>query len=333
MKISFITTVLNEQDSITAFLQSLSVQTQKPDEIIIVDGGSTDATASKISNFHPSTSLRPGLQISNKRIQFLKIKLIIKKGNRSVGRNEAVKNATGDIILVSDAGCILDKNWVKKITEPFNNKSIDVVSGYYIPVINNIFEKCLAAYTCVMPDKIDKNNFLPSSRSVAFKKSAWEKVGGYPEHLDTCEDLVFDKKLQKAGLRFVFQQDAIVYWKQEKNLIEAFLQLFNYAKGDGQAFYFRKQTPFLYFKSLIFIFVLAINIYTKSLYILIFLVGLLFLYALYSINKNYKYINNIKGLYILPILQVVSDIAVFSGTTFGLISGLNRIYNQEIKRR
>ena len=43
-KISFITTVYNEEDSIVEFLQSLKAQTCLPDEMIIVDGGSTDKT-------------------------------------------------------------------------------------------------------------------------------------------------------------------------------------------------------------------------------------------------------------------------------------------------
>ena len=193
MKLSIICTVLNEEKTIEKFIDSILKQTVAPDELVIVDGGSTDNTISKIQN-------------SKAKIQQygLKIKTIIKKGNRSVGRNEAIKNSSGDIILVSDSGCVLDKDWIKNITKPFKDKNIDVVSGYYKPVTKNIFQKCLAAYTSVMPDKIDKENFLPSSRSVAFRKSAWKKAGGYPENLNTCEDLVFDKNLKNKNAKFIF---------------------------------------------------------------------------------------------------------------------------------
>ena len=50
MRISFVATVLNEEKTIHSFLKSLGSQSRFPDEIIIVDGGSTDATASVISN-------------------------------------------------------------------------------------------------------------------------------------------------------------------------------------------------------------------------------------------------------------------------------------------
>ena len=44
MKSSFITTVFNEENNIEAFIDSVLNQTKSPDEIIIVDGGSTDKT-------------------------------------------------------------------------------------------------------------------------------------------------------------------------------------------------------------------------------------------------------------------------------------------------
>lgn len=111
MTISFITTIFNESGTIGRFLDSVYSQTKLPDEIIIVDGGSTDDTVSKIKDLR--------LKIKEKKVIF---KLFIKKGNRSVGRNEAIKHATGDIIVCSDSGNILDKNWIKNITEPFHSK-------------------------------------------------------------------------------------------------------------------------------------------------------------------------------------------------------------------
>ncbi|MGE5041821.1 MAG: glycosyltransferase, partial [Candidatus Levyibacteriota bacterium] len=217
MKITFITTVKNEEETIQGFLESLKNQSRKPDEIIVVDGGSTDDTVQN-------------LKVKSQKLN-LKVKILKKSGNRSVGRNEAVKNSSHEIIVCADAGCILDRNWLEKITKPFEDKDIDVVAGFYKPLTNSVFEKCLSTYTCVMPDKLDKKNFLPSSRSIAFTKTAWRKAGGYPEELDTCEDLVFDKRLKKSGALFTTRADAIVYWPQRKNLIEAAKQFYSYAVG------------------------------------------------------------------------------------------------------
>src|SRR3990167_7908357 len=101
MKLSLISTVLNEEETVENLFNSITAQTKNPDEIIIVDGGSTDNTLSVISNFQ--------FPISNKKI---KVRTLVRRGNRSVGRNEAINNATGDIILCTDAGNTLNKNWV-----------------------------------------------------------------------------------------------------------------------------------------------------------------------------------------------------------------------------
>jgi glycosyltransferase involved in cell wall biosynthesis len=105
-KITFIATVFNEEASIVQLLESLKKQTKKADEIIIVDAGSRDGTVSLINEF-----------IQNNKKQ--NVLLLKKKGNRSVGRNTAIKKARGDIIIASDAGCTLKCDWIEKITRPF----------------------------------------------------------------------------------------------------------------------------------------------------------------------------------------------------------------------
>lgn len=311
MKLSLITTVLNEENSIKEFLGSVYRQTKLPDELIIVDGGSTDKTVSNLK-----------YQVSS--IKGIKIRLIVKKGNRSVGRNTAIKNSAGDIIIVTDVGCVLDKNWLRNLVSPFKNQSVDVVAGYYKPKTYSIFEKSLATYTCVMPDRVDPKNFLPSSRSVAFKKEVWKKVSGYPEHLDTCEDLVFDKKLKKLGFKFHFAKNAIVYWPQRKNIFEAFKQFLGYAIGDGQGLYIRPQTPLLLARYLIGTVLIVLYFATKSNFLLSIIYLLFSAYLVWSVWKNYKYVKHLKAFLYLPVLQIVSDAAVLLGMTIGFLKRLIR---------
>lgn len=303
-KVSLITTCKNEENSIESFLKSIAEQTQMPDEIIIVDGYSTDKTFELLKNTK------------------LKIKVIKKNGNRSVGRNEAIKYAKNDIVAVTDVGCVLAKRWLELIVKPFEDKTIDVVSGFYKPVTSSVFEKSLSTYTCTMEDRLDKDTFLPSSRSVAFRKSAWEKVHGYPENIDLCEDLVFDKKLKRAGMQFITQDKALVYWPQRKNILQAFKQFYGYAKGDGQAHYVRKTTPFLFARYLLGFVALAYALETSNNALFTVCLILFVLYLLWAVSKNYKYVKDSKALIYLPLLQITSDIAVQLGMTVGYVKSL-----------
>jgi len=268
-KISFITTVKNDSEGLKILIESLERQTRLPDEIVVVNGA--------------------------------------KKGlNRSQGRNKAIKKAKGEIIVVSDAGCILVKDWLEKITTPFKNKKVDVVAGFYEPITENIFQECLANYTC-------SHYSLPSSRSIAFRKKTWQKVGGYPEKLDYCEDLIFAERLKKAEMKFVFEPKAVVYWPQRKNLSQTFKQFFNYAEGDAQALYW----PHLRKIGLVFArYGLGIWLWIQSWQLGLAALGF---YLAWAIKKNCGRVKHLLVLIYLPLLQIISDLAVMSGAIRGII--------------
>ena len=229
MKVSLITTLYNEASDISRFLESFKNQTQYPDEFIIVDGGSTDGTDKIIKIF-----IEENPEIN---IQLIIDKTCSKKyseGPISKGRNIAIKKSQNEIIAATDAGCVLHKDWLYEITKPFCNRNVDVVGGWYEPLIETEFQKVYSEIYCRRLEKIDERKFDPSSRSVAFRKKCWEKVGGYHEYIYCAEDSLFDINLRKAGFIFVFTEKALVYWNPPKNLNEAKTKRFNYAYSDGQ---------------------------------------------------------------------------------------------------
>lgn len=315
MKVSFITTVFNESTTIIAFLESLMTQSTLPDEIIIVDGGSSDDTVNKIKKVEQNIKKIHGMLL-----------LLKKKGNRAVGRNEAIKNATGDIIVCSDAGNILDKDWIKHITSPFTNKNTDVVAGYYTGIAKTVFEKCVIPYALVMPDRVNPNNFLPATRSIAFTKKIWQKVGGFDEHLSHNEDYVFAKALEKIHAKIIFSKNAIVYWKPRSTFKDAFIMMYRFAYGDAQARIIRPKVVFIYFRYCIGMLLLLSFFVSHSRLLLFFLLFLILCYFLWAVIKNYRYVNAWQAIFILPTLQIVSDWAVLKGTYLGL-SGAKIQYN------
>jgi glycosyltransferase involved in cell wall biosynthesis len=238
-KVTLIATVLNEGDNIHHLMQSLVEQTRQPDEVIIVDGGSTDHTASIIESYAAKLPLR----------------LIVRHGaNISEGRNTAIRAASDGIIAVTDAGVRLTDKWLEHLVQPlFDSPELHMVGGFFSADPKTNFEVAMGATVLPVVDEIDPQTFLPSSRSVAFRKSAWEKSGGYPEWLDYCEDLIFDINLKTVTPGFTFAPDALVYFRPRPSLTTFYKQYYRYARGDGKADLWRKRHLIRYLTYLVVI--------------------------------------------------------------------------------
>jgi glycosyltransferase involved in cell wall biosynthesis len=316
MKVSLITTVLNEEKTIEDFLRSIVKQTKKPDEFIIVDGGSKDKTIEIIKKF-------------SKKYKW--IKLIVAKGaNIGKGRNIAIENAKNEIIACVDAGCILDKNWLKEITKPFNRKDVDVVIGIYKPYYTNDFEYFQGLLVVKEPDKIFGIPSRMSIRSMAFKKECWKKVGKLPESYGG-DDTLFNIKLKESGYRFYFAKNAVVYWGMRKNIRSFAKQFYKYAKGD---FYHRnvfKMKRILYpFVSMnFFIIFLILCLILKKVAIAISLISLIFgfliTYGIYFFLRTKK----ILAIFWMPTLFFIKNVSYFFGLWKGLIEAI--LVNRKLK--
>jgi glycosyltransferase involved in cell wall biosynthesis len=311
LKTTLICTVLNEENNIGKLIDSIAKQSILPNEVIIVDGGSEDNTLDILNN---------------KKIQFSKlfnIRVIIKKGNRSMGRNEAIKESSNEIILSTDSGCTLDKNWIKNILKPFKDKSVDVVAGYYKGKEENIFQKCLVPYVLVMDDKVNPKEFLPATRSMVFKKSVWEKIGRFDQSLSHNEDYAFANNLKNKEIKIIFARNAIVYWFPGKDIFQAFKMFFRFSLGDIQAKILRPKVVYLILRYILAAYLIILSLIMKSMILNIFILICFVFYVLWSIFKNYRYVNKIQAFAYLPILQFTSDFAVLFGTSVGYIQRIS----------
>jgi len=220
IKLSVIVTVKNEVSTITSFVKSLLNQSLEPDEIIIVDGNSNDGTQEVLRKFETQK----------------KIRMLIRDCNIAEGRNFAIANTVNDYIAVTDAGCVVDNNWLKEIAKAFEaSDNPDVVAGNFQFDCHNDFEEAVVLST-FNPERAQTEAaiYYPSSRSVAFKKCAWEKAKGYPEWLYAAEDTLFNIRLRQLNFKFFFAEKAFVSWRPRETWKALAKQRFSFSRGNAR---------------------------------------------------------------------------------------------------
>ncbi len=318
MKVSVIVTVLNEGPAVEHLLQSLATQSRPPDEVVIVDGGSTDGTLNTLGQWAASGRFP--------------LRVLQEPGaNISQGRNAAIAAATGDIIAVTDAGVRLAEDWLDALVAPFAlddgsaDFSVAVVSGWFVADPHTLFETAMGATVLPHVREVRPETFLPSSRSVAFRKVAWEAVDGYPEWLDFCEDLVFDLRLRELYTRFGFAPQARVSFRPRGNWRAFFLQYYRYARGDGKANLWLRRHTIRYLTYLVIgPGLIALAAFHSPWWSLGLLAGLAVYTGtpyrrLWPMLAPYALLDRAKAIVLVPTIRIVGDIAKMLGYPVGLV--------------
>jgi glycosyltransferase involved in cell wall biosynthesis len=257
MKVSVIVPVRDEEESIRGLLDGLLDQTRLPDEIIITDGGSVDTTTQIIEEYiqkgAPVRLIRAGVALPGR------------------GRNLAAAEARSEWLGFIDAGIRPARDWLEAlINRAGQDESIDMIYGSWEPITDSFFKECAAiAY---VPPPTTRNGALVRPRSIAsalLRRSAWEAVKGFPEHLRSGEDLVFMDRVEAAGFHFVHEPSANVYWDLKPTLVSTFQRFIVYSRNNIRAGLWRRWQA---------------TILTRYLFIVLLFIGVLF------IDPNYLWV-------------------------------------------
>jgi len=227
LQLPFLTVVIpiyNEEATIRICLESISLQDYPEDryEILAIDGGSTDETRAIIRNECLPKIGNLRLLDNPKRIQ-------------SAALNIGIKAAIGEIIVRLDAHTLAPKRYFKTVAELMKSTGADHLGGIFLTRGSGIWGKSIAA---AMSHKFGVGNSLHRTSTSdgindlgalgAYRKSAFEKYGGFDEELRVCEDCEFGYRVMKAG-GIVYRSGKIQFtYFARKSLLRLFKQYYLY---------------------------------------------------------------------------------------------------------
>ena len=209
--ISVVVPTLNDRDGLDQLIHALAQQTRAPDEVVVVDGGSTDGTKELLDAWRAETDVP--------------VKIITGQ-SLSIGsaRNAGVEAAAHDWIACTDAGCRPIPGWLSAIDAARHDA--DFVAGVVLIEGWTPFERALALTHYPSPAELqDPGLFVRISHRLfgrgydpdrvggaymAFSKAVWSAVGGFPDELAASEDHAFSSEVVARGFRFARAREAAV---------------------------------------------------------------------------------------------------------------------------
>ncbi|MDD1686007.1 glycosyltransferase [Methanoregula sp.] len=181
--ISVVIPTFNEEENIAQCLVSLSHQNipRSEYEIIVVDGGSKDATCEIAKKYADKVFTQTSKKVGG-------------------ARNDGVNAAKGEIIATTDADCIIPPGWVKRIGEDFRNPAIVQLYGPVYPIeegLNNRFSLMLAN-TFSRIGYYSRTFYYTLGCNTAFRKDAFIQAGMY-RCIDAGDDLEIAMRMKDLG--------------------------------------------------------------------------------------------------------------------------------------
>lgn len=160
MTLSVIIPVYNEEKYIDNCLKSLFNQTEKPDEIIVIDNNCNDKTIEIVQKY--------------KNINIIQEK----KQGIIPARNKGFNIAKGDILVKIDADSILPKNFIKKIKKNFIKKKDILGIATYIKFYDlPLLKETVLYYDLYLSfSKIILGHYIFAGPAYALLKKGWKKI-------------------------------------------------------------------------------------------------------------------------------------------------------------
>ncbi len=204
-RFSVIVPVYNRVDEVDDLLKSLSAQSLKNFEVVIVEDGSTVKCESVVKAAAGAVDVK----------YFYK-----ENEGRSIARNHGLERASGDYFIFFDSDCVIPPDYFATLTEELDANPVDCFGGP--DSAHESFTSTQKAINFAMTSflttggirggKVSLEKFVPRTFNMGFSRKVYERVGGFREMFS--EDIDMSTRIREAGFSIGLIRPAFVYHKR-----------------------------------------------------------------------------------------------------------------------
>ena len=219
---SIVIPVYNRPDEVAELLESLSKQTDKGFEVLVIEDGSSV----------------PCKEVCDQYADKLDLHYYFKPNSgRSETRNYGMERASGDWFIIYDSDVIVPPQYIATVRAELAKNPVDCYGGP--DAADDSFSDVQKAINYSMTSIMttggirgatkDKEKFSPRSFNMGISRKCLEAVGGYKNMIG--EDIDMSIRIKDAGFKTTLIPEAYVYHKRRVDLMKFFRQVNTFGKG------------------------------------------------------------------------------------------------------
>jgi cellulose synthase/poly-beta-1,6-N-acetylglucosamine synthase-like glycosyltransferase len=230
--VSVVIPAYNEQVGLVNTVKTLLASTYRNMEIIVVNDGSTDHTATSMHRF-----LTTYAQSMQGALTLIPVYCLTKpRGGKGSALNSGIAQARGEIVCTFDADTVVAQQCIERLVSYFVEPSIMAVAGnikignrkQLIGMVQHL--EYFLDFQMKQAEAMLGTIFVIGGANAALRKSVFEQIGGYDPGMLT-EDMELSFRLQRAGLRIFYAHDACVYTEGPSTWSALFRQRLRWKRG------------------------------------------------------------------------------------------------------
>lgn len=222
IKFSIVIPVYNRPDEVAELLESLTKQTDKGFEVLVIEDGSSVPCKDVCERYEKQLDLHYYFKPNS---------------GRSETRNFGIEHATGDWFIIYDSDVIVPPHYIATVRAELAKNAVDCYGGP--DAADDSFSDVQKAINYSMTSVMttggirgatkNKEKFSPRSFNMGISRRCFETVGGYKNMIG--EDIDLSIRIKDAGFKTTLIPEAYVYHKRRVDLKKFFRQVHTFGKG------------------------------------------------------------------------------------------------------